>query len=103
MDEETNLIGESLIAKTNDENVLVHKLNEEDSELKEGDKLEIVCFKLRTKSLRKLRPFGKYTMLMDQLKVKSDKNSDGEAQLTIEDYLMDPCNSKILKVYKDRI
>ncbi len=96
--EETGLLSESLIVKTSDENVLVHKLNESDCELRDGHLLEIVCFKLRSSGSRlsKMRPFGKYVMLMDQLKVKSDKNSDGEAFLTIEDYLVDPRDNRIL-------
>jgi len=95
--EETGFFSESLIAKTNDENVLVHKLNENECELKEGDFLEITCFKLGTSRMRKMRPFAKYLMLMDQLRVKSDKNSDGEALLTIEDFLIDPKNNRILR------
>ena len=100
--EDDNMLGESFISKSN-ENVITHKLPEENngSDLQLGDQLEIRCFKFKSKSkslIRKMRPFAKYTMLVDLLRVKTEKNNGEEASLTIEDFLVHPKTGLILKV-----
>ena len=90
-------LGESLIGKSND-NLVVYKLDEIDGEIKEGHQLIIACYKLRTKLMRKVHPFGKYVMLVDLLKLKSDKNNGEEVTLKIEDNLIDPKHGRMLNV-----
>ena len=104
--EEEAELGETLISKAEDSNILVYKLESQGIErLNYGDFLEITCFKFKSKSmsLKKIRPFGKYSMLLDLLltkmkKLEEKKGASDEVTLNIEDNLMDPKTNTTLKV-----
>ncbi|CAF0895015.1 unnamed protein product, partial [Brachionus calyciflorus] len=78
----------------NNQNRIVYKLN--NKRIKLGDFLEILCFRPNKFSLK---PFAKYTMLLDSL-IKRKDELNPQSKINIDDYLIDPKTNIALKPKK---
>jgi hypothetical protein len=67
--------------------------------LKSGDRLEILFYKFRQLLSTRLKPFAKYSMLLDKLVEKQTK-FDTHSKLIIDDFLTDPKTNKTIRVNK---